>query len=802
MNKSKSLLVFSILLVMLLTLSIVPDQTSATATEIKPVSANPSPLFTPSEASNAGINQLPPMALGVVLVGLKPGVTVSTGLLGVQASDASLSAAFADIGVQSVEPIFPNGKRSMVVVSADSGIDLSSIYRLRLAPDADILRIVRDLSANPAVVYAEPDYLAHIIATPNDPLYSGQWGLSQINAPAAWDVITGTTDVVIAVIDSGLDTSHPDLAGQLWTNPGEIVGNGIDDDNNGYVDDINGWNFVDDNTNLSDNTGHGTQVAGVIAAETNNGKGVAGVCWNCHLMIVKVTQFGGVANYSDIAAGVTYAAQKGADVINLSLGGYSNSATLRAAVEAASQTVVVVGGAGNDDRTDLFYPAAYNDNVLAVAGTTSSDTKVGTSNYGTWVDVSAPGEVITTTFSGGGYGDTSGTSMAAPFVAGLAGLLRSKNPGWSADMVRAQIIRTANDIYGLNPSYGGQLGNGRINADQAVTTAAQPLLTYQSHIVDGETNGRPEPGSTVDLDVVLFNEWANATNVQATLSTTDTYATVITGTASYEDIAVYKNKMNATSFRVSISDLTPDAYDIPFVLYVAAAGDYVTTVPFTVTTSAIQQVSGVISTDTIWRAGIEYIVTGNIMVPTGITLTIEPGTTVRVHGERSFHIEGKLVADGAADAVIQFTSATQAPSSESDYWSGILFINGGEGLFTHCWFEYLNEGAIQVNDGSLLVERSFFTKNKEDVLVVSSSGYAIVKYNRFWNNSTGGAMYPIILQGDVAFSNNLVYDNIADVGAILQPSQGIVVSNTIRVYADLWGKNWTEDQLELEYGAN
>jgi len=316
MNKSKSLTVFNILLVMSLTLLMVPGQTSATVTRIKPVSGNHSIPFTLSKSNGTGNNQLPPMSPGVVLVGLKPGVTVvNTGRLGVQASDASLNTTFSGTGVQSIEPVFTNTNRYLLAASTDTEVDLSRIYRLRLAPDANVLRVVQELNTSPAVVYAEPDYLAHIIATPNDPLYSGQWGLSQINAPAAWDMITGTTDVVIAVIDSGLDTSHPDLAGQLWTNPGEIAGNSVDDDNNGYVDDIHGWNLVDDDADLSDNTGHGTQVAGVIAAATNNSEGVAGVCWNCRLMVLKVTQSGGYANYSDIAAAVNYAAQKGAEVI-------------------------------------------------------------------------------------------------------------------------------------------------------------------------------------------------------------------------------------------------------------------------------------------------------------------------------------------------------------------------------------------------------------------------------------------------------------------------------------------------------
>jgi subtilisin family serine protease len=215
------------------------------------------------------------------------------------------------------------------------------------------------LRVNPLVAFAEPDYQARTITTPTDPLYADAWALAKIGAPAAWDVTTGSGNVVIAVIDSGADATHSDLSGQLWTNPGEIANNGIDDDNNGHVDDINGWNFLGNNADLSDTTGHGTQVAGVLAAAANNSTGGAGLCWGCKLMIVKVTQSGGIANYSDIAAGVLYAAQKGAKVINLSLGGTSDSATLRAAIAVAAQTAVLVGGAGNSNSSALFYPAAY-----------------------------------------------------------------------------------------------------------------------------------------------------------------------------------------------------------------------------------------------------------------------------------------------------------------------------------------------------------------------------------------------------------------------------------------------------------
>ena len=544
---------------------------------------------------------------------------------------------------------------------------------MQLAREANITRAVRDLEVNPAVVYAEPDYQAQLITTPNDPLLPGQWGLAQIDAPAAWDTSTGSGDVVIAVIDLGIETNHPDLDGQFWVNPGEIPGNSLDDDNNGHTDDIHGWNFVEDNDDLSDNTGHGTQVAGVIAAATNNGEGIAGLCWDCRLMIVKVSQPGGVANYSDIAAGVWYASQKGADVINLSLGGYSDLATLRSAVQAASETSVLVGGSGNDNSSAPFYPAAYGDYVLAVAGTSNSDFKVGSSNYGTWVDISAPGELISTTFSGGGYGTTSGTSMAAPFGSGLAGLLRSHHPAWTVDELQAQIINTTEGIDGLNPGLEGELGSGRINANDSLTTPAQPLFSIQTYTIDGITNGKPEPGSTVELDLSLLNDWLNAQSVQATLTSTDPYVSIVSGTTSFGDIATYEIGDNITPLSFSVSGSAPYSHNIPFVINLSANGGYSTNLALTITTSpGITYVHGTISTQT-WTNDRLYIVDNNAGVGAGQTLTIEPGTTVRFAGNYSFMIAGTLIADGTALQPILFSSNQPVPAAGN--WGLIRFLD-------------------------------------------------------------------------------------------------------------------------------
>ncbi len=469
---------------------------------------------------------------GEVLVKLRPGVTLAGDRTTIQVNRPTLTAALSRVGAQARTPVF---------VAATSQ-ELQRIYRLTVA--TEVMTAVKILAADPNVEYAEPNYVARAAIVPNDPLYTSQWALDKINAPAVWNVITGTPGVVIALIDSGVNTTHPDLAGQLWVNPGEIPGNGIDDDNNGYIDDVNGWNFVGGNNNVGDDNGHGTQVAGVAGASTNNAVGIAGMCWNCRLMIVKAMQAGGVANYSDIAAAVNYAASKGAQVINLSLGGYADSTTLRAAIEAASATAVIVGGAGNDNVSTPFYPAAYP-SVLAVAATTIGDTKASFSNYGSWVDVAAPGVAISTTLTGGDYGTSEGTSLSAPLVAGVAGLIKSLHTDWSPALVRAQIVHTTDAITET------QIGSGRINAASALQTP-QPLFSLSDYTLNGTSNGRPEPNSGNALVVNIANDWLDAANVVGILNQSDPFVTVVTDTATFGNIASGATQ-SSTPFSFTVS---------------------------------------------------------------------------------------------------------------------------------------------------------------------------------------------------------------------------------------------------------
>lgn len=702
---------------------------------------------------------------GEVLLKLRPGTALSsTSRSSLRSNSATLNKRLSQITARAATAVF----------AETAAAELQRIYRVQINPDQDVMAAIKMLEADPNVEYAEPNYLARAAVVPNDPLYSSQWALEKISAPAAWDVVTGTPSAVIALIDSGLDTTHPDLTGRLWINPGEIPNNGIDDDNNGYIDDVNGWNFVGSNNNVSDDNGHGTQVAGVASASTNNAIGIAGMCWNCRLMIVKAMQASGVANYSDIAAAVNYAASKGAQVINLSLGGYADSATLRAAIDVASSTAVIVGGAGNDNVSTPFYPAAYP-SVLSVAATTNSDTKASFSNYGSWVDVAAPGVAISTTLSGGDYGTSEGTSLSAPLVAGLAGLIESAHPDWSPALVRAQIVHTTDAITET------QIGSGRIDANQSLTTAAVPELNLMNYAVDGVTGGMPSPGSTVSLTIVLRNEWRTASNVTSTLSTNDPYVTMSNGLASFGNIGTFDTSTNSMPYVFSVDSLAPYAHEMPFSLTLKADSGYEAVLPLTITLqNGTVGVSGILSTDTIWTSDKTYVINGNVLVPMNITLSIQPGTSVRFNGYYEIIVKGQMIAKGTLSRPIVFTSNWPAPSPGN--WQAIVFGDESIDAIVDGDGNYVSGSIIQNAEikygGTLLAYRSspFIADNYFHDNVASSSPYSpgypwdtsvVTLYgshspfarNTIKNNSGGGVK--IEDAADITISNSVIQDNMA-----------------------------------------
>lgn len=330
--------------------------------------------------------------------------------------------------------------------------------------------IVREYRANPAVELVEPHYRSTAFLVPTDPSYSVLWGMTKIQAPQAWDVHTGS-GVVVAVVDTGVDYNHPDLAATMWVNVDEVAGNGVDDDGNGFVDDARGWNFAYGNANPMDDHSHGTHVAGTVAAVANNSVGVVGVAFNARWMAVKGLDSAGSGGNADLAAGVIYAADNGADVINASWGGtVSDSVLSNAVAYAQSHGVVVVAAAGNSNAdVSGFYPASYP-GVIAVAATDTADQRAAFSNWGSRIDVSAPGVSIFSTKPGASYGYLQGTSMASPHVAGVAALVLSKFPALSVAQVRTSLLSAVDDVG--PPGFDIQTGHGRINAFKAVQAGA------------------------------------------------------------------------------------------------------------------------------------------------------------------------------------------------------------------------------------------------------------------------------------------------------------------------------------------
>jgi thermitase len=309
-------------------------------------------------------------------------------------------------------------------------------------------RVIAALSNNPNFEFAEPDYLANIILTPNDPYYAAyQWHLPKVSAPVAWDTTTGSANVTIAIVDSGVEATHPDLAGRV----------------------LPGYDFANNDSNPADDNGHGTAVAGVAAARGNDGLGVAGAAWNVAILPVKTMSSSGSGSYSAIANGITYSADRGARIINLSLGGTASSSTLQNAVSYAwNKGCVLIAAAGNNGSSTTVYPAAYP-NVIAVSATTSSDTMASFSSFGSFVDLSAPGQSITTTWPGGGYVTISGTSFSSPLTAGVAALALSRNPALSNAQINSLLTANADDLGAAG--YDIYFGAGRLNAARVVAAA-------------------------------------------------------------------------------------------------------------------------------------------------------------------------------------------------------------------------------------------------------------------------------------------------------------------------------------------
>jgi subtilisin family serine protease len=519
-----------------------------------PVQANGMPLPSVQTSVETGVLSAS-FAQGLMIVGLK------------QTSTLTQDQLRAGWGSE-IRPLLPD--RNVFLMQVPVGGEQAALERARQDPTVAFAELDRLASADGNFGIEPHQTTSDVI--PNDPALDQQWGLKKIGVPFAWNYSNGAPDVLVAVLDSGIQLDHPDLSGQIWTNLDEIPVNYLDDDKNGKVDDVHGWHFfhqctsdgciLGEDANIKDDYGHGTLISGVIAAKTNNGLGVAGVAGNSQILPVKVLDQYGNGYYSDIASGIVYAADQGARIINLSLGGDNDSALLRSAVDyARARGVLVIAAAGNCGNTGkncspaVNYPAAY-DPVLAVGASDVNDLRASFSDYGPQIDLVAPGVDIYNTWNYGNYLARSGTSLAAPYVSGTAALLWAYDPHLSLVELETLLFETAID---LNvPGKDIYTGWGRVSAASIFGRLfGIPDLWMQCQVPVGAWSGKIIP-----ITVTYGNRgWSEVTASQINGSLSQ-------GTQVLQNIAMDLGTLTAESgpFSQILLNVTVPAQGGPLVL--------------------------------------------------------------------------------------------------------------------------------------------------------------------------------------------------------------------------------------------
>ena len=658
----------------------------------------------------------------------------------VTAREAERAAALQMLsaqGVRDLQPLFPQAApprlRATVVDGEGQAVsvpDLTRWYVAQVAEEADVMAAAASLANAEGVAAAEPDYLRRPIGSTGlrpeprnpqsgrvragsrslaasdrdqlssqipppgqDPLRHDQWHLGAVHAVEAWNYLEslglppgGARDIVVAVIDTGVDYTHQDLAANIWTNSREIPANGVDDDGNGYVDDVHGIDATNAGQagNPMDDHGHGTHVAGIIAAQAGNGVGGVGIAYNVQIMALKAAQYSGVLATSDIAEAIYYAVAQGADVINMSFGGYARSQIEEDALAVAFGQAVLVAAAGNDGKPNLpcgrgrnMYPAAYNWVLGVMARTPSAaangDFLAGFSNYDCVAhdlqeyELMAPGVDVWSTLPGDQYAAWDGTSMATPVVAGMAALVRTKfsdRDSYSSRFIMGQIATTGAILQGRTTPT-AVYSYPQADALAALSTTPTPSLSYlRKWIFDAATYGAPndadgmvDAGETVDLALVIRNHWGKADLVSVTVAPwaagaigPDPFVTMVTPTVEYGAVGSFAEDDNGLiydaegavtgvnhPFTFTVSPTTPNEHVIPFRVTMTARNGFNPSDPtpytfqsyFTIEVQRGRELAHIISSDLTLTKDDLWIVRDQTLIEAGVTVRIEPGTKVQ-----------------------------------------------------------------------------------------------------------------------------------------------------------------------------
>jgi subtilisin family serine protease len=705
--------------------------------------------------------------------------------------------------------------------------NLDKIYRIKYQADIDPKDIAEELMNEPSLDYAEPDYYVYMMLSPDDPFYQStdQWYIDVVNAPAAWDSTTADTNQIISIIDTGVDWDHPDLDDNIWINRAESTGiEGVDDDGNGYIDDIRGWDFINDDNDPNDDNSHGTHVAGIAAAETNNGIGVAGIAPNARIMPIKVLQSSGSGNSSDLAAGIDYAARNGATVINMSLGSYGESITVKTALENAYATAVLVAAAGNNGyKVDPpyppfppyapMYPACYGFVLGVEASKTIKDDIYGWrtsfSNYdpsgpvdvGNFYnhnyEVLAPGADIYSTFPNGNYRDLSGTSMASPIVAGTVALMKSYNSTQSTEQLFAKLIQSSND--------------GVLDIENALDYPISPELAYLSYtIVDTlpgcDRDGIADVGEMIEVYLSVKNAGGKADSVWTILrfgEFEDQSVATITDSLSYiGDISAYAQLTGEPDpFVIEIGSDLANNRDIIFEYEILTDEGSKLKNNFIVTVQNGVELTGVYTELTTLTPDKFYIVPSNVVFD---SLIIQPGTTIRFNNDAGLYFN-YLYAVGKPDSMITFTR------NQSGYWGGISDKNTLDSEIRYCIIEYCGGWNLELNIIEDCIVRNnvipsstgmFYEKNvhvNKCTMINNIYHQTFFKvqeesqYNVACNNYCSVPQFTaVIVDSDFKFKNGIMFNNA--------PYNYTSQTNNWDIYKappNYWGM---EDQTTIEAG--
>lgn len=568
--------------------------------------------------------------------------------------------------------------------------NMSKLYCVSIASDnpMQVLEMVNDLKALPEVEYAEPNYVVRATVLPSEtykaePLYSQFWGPAAIGLEQLWDQpITGVKNPVIAILDTGVDIEHPDLKANIWTNTAELNGSeGADDDNNGFADDIHGYDFVSQTGRMRDNNGHGTHCAGIAAACGSNGIGLAGANPDALIMPVTILQSDGNGDIATVIKGIDYAIANGAEIISMSFGGYADSMAEREALAKAYQKAVLVAAAGNDnkciyrhkclvnDQLGLpMFPAAYNF-VLGVQST--SDAAGMLSSFSNYDDdgpvmttysekdlfnyeLKAPGSGILSTFPNGQYRKLSGTSMACPLVAGAISRLMQCKEYSSKEELFGDLIHSSNGNVNFSAAYGIK------------DTDRKPTLSMVTYRLDdekmGDGDGRADAGETIRIYPTFRNDWGNANNITYTVELSETEDPNIlefTDTDPVHTVSNLSSYATAESEAPFVIKISPDCVDGRRICMVLKATCDNISAPLEqeiiLTVENGVELGGILREDMTLTPDKNYIVTSMLGVPEGRTLTILPGTTLKFKDGTGLNVAGTLIADGEAGKMITFT---------------------------------------------------------------------------------------------------------------------------------------------------